>query len=105
MSSVHGVEHVGYERLERLVEGLNPRRHSVKDRVATIAAVALEDFDAWSASAKSKISAVIGRHQHPRVFMTISRAQGVSPSPFVQRCMAVDVGEETAPCRRRALAM
>lgn len=75
------------------------------ERTSAIAAVSVEDFDAWSPAAKTKIAAVFGRHQHPRVFMTVSRAQGFAPSSFVQRCMAVDVGEESVPCRRRAMAM
>ena len=75
------------------------------ERTSAIAAVSLEDFDAWSNVAKAKIAAVIGRHQHPRVFMTISRASDVAPSAFVQRCVALEVGEEITPCRRRALAM
>ena len=75
------------------------------DRTSAIAAVSLEDFDAWSNVAKAKVAGVIGRHPHPRVFLTVSRAPDVTPSAFVQRCMAVDVGEESVPCRRRAMAM
>lgn len=75
------------------------------ERTSAIGALTLEGFDEWSSAAKAKLSAVIARHQHPRVFMTISRSADVAPSAFVQRCLAVDVGEEPVPCRRRSLAM
>lgn len=73
------------------------------ERTGAIAAITLEDFDSWAAGAKAKISGLISRYQNPRVFLTISRAPDVAPSPFVQRCLAVDVGEEVTPCRRRTL--
>lgn len=75
------------------------------DRSGAIAAVALDGFDAWSAPARAKISALLAR-PHPRLFVAIGRTPGVEPCAWVQRCVAVDVEHhEPVPCRKRALAM
>lgn len=70
-----------------------------------IAVVVFEGVDQWPEAIRSKMTALLHRHQHPRLFTTLGIAAGTSlPEALASRFLCVDVGEELKPCRKRVLA-
>ena len=98
---------IGREDVEANLKGVvNRLGNQLKavEHSSAILALALEGFDEWPKAAQSKISGLVGRHPHPRIFLTIGQAPGAAPSPLF-KCVSVEIGEESAPCRRRSMTM
>lgn len=70
-----------------------------------IAVVVFEGVDQWPEPIRLKMTTLLHRHQHPRLFTTMGIAAGATlPDALASRFLRVDVGEELTPCRKRVLS-
>ncbi len=76
------------------------------EHTGAIAVVVLEQVQEWPSAIRAKVSATLAKHQHPRLFTTLSvDAHSPLPESITGRFMHVEVGEELVPCRKRAFGL